>query len=51
MFKYEAEDLRKIAEKLEKAETMEDVKEIMEALEKIKMYIEWGTIDIKEKEG
>lgn len=51
MFKYEVEDLREIAKRLEKAETKEEVKEIMEALEKIKMYIEWGMIDIKEKEG
>ena len=51
MFKYEAEDLREIAKRLEKAETKEEVKEIMEALEKIKMYIEWGMVDIKEEEG
>lgn len=51
MFKYEVEDLREIAKRLEKAETKEEVKEIMEALEKIKMYIEWGMVDIKEEEG
>ena len=51
MFKYEVEDLREIATRLEKAETKEEVKEIMEALEKIKMYIEWGMVDIKEEEG
>ncbi len=51
MFKYEVEDLREIAKRLEKAETKEEVKEILEALEKIKMYIEWGMVDIKEKEG